>query len=385
MIRIDPAIVDFKIRESERKTREVSISLSDFMRESIEFNNKIVDRLNAIDEKIVSDGNTVESLMSLVKMISSTVSSMQQDIVSSKLNNIKQDMVVRTLLNLQQYNAHDMFVDTFTTADDIDNLLSIRNEWIENENAIGKTTKSTRYVNQPEHNTKILITGNSGDDNAICQSFVLDKTQDIDKISLYVSKNSENVWKNLSIKVTDDIEGFNILTSGIIEPSDVDEEGMYGIELSNIQLQKHKEYYITIETEDTYGYRIGVQNQKDTYFAGTSFVKFNNVWTDNNFDIRFEVWCFAAADEDDATIVTKSRLFEGTMSDIVFDCEYTVYSGSTNFFVSLDDGANWKILEPGIRTSLDEVNSTGVMRIKAYIKGNARIDAWGYVLKRGEK
>lgn len=345
----------------------------------------LLERIKGLEDENSSFQGAINSLTDMLSLTSKMIESLNGEIVDTKLTNIKQEMVVRTLMNLNQYKAHDMFVDTFTTADDIDWGSSIRGEWFEDLNAIGRTTASTVYVNQSVQSSKLLITGNAGDDNAVCQSFMIDNSQDIDKISLYLEKHDVSAWKPLTVVVSDNLAGTNIITVGSIGAADITSEGWYDIDLSNIELQKNTEYFITISTEDTYGYRIGWHTKNDTYFVGTSYIKFNNVWTDNNYDIAFKVWCYAAKDEDNATIVTLAHDFEGTLETIVFDVESVTFSGSMNYHVSINNGADWKILEPGMETSLLDLPPGNKVRIKAQIEGNSRIDAWGYVIKRGEK
>ena len=385
MIELDPFIVNHNIESMREKSKQMREDFNTYVtqtNDTIIALNKTIEELSSEDNSLTGSINT---LMDMINGLSEVVSSLNKEIVETKLNNIKQEMITRTLLNLQQYQAHDMFVDTFTTADGIDQSVSTRADWFSDLKAVGRTTASTVYANQESRNTSILITGNAGEDNALCQSFVLDKIQDIDKISLYIEKHDPSVWKPLVVKITDDILGTNIITSGSINPADINDAGFYDIELNNIQLTQYTDYYITIFTDDTYGYRIGVDNSKDTYFAGSSYIQFNGVWTDNNFDIAFKVWCYAAADEGNATIITTPYEFEGKADSIVFDVEAVTYSGSVNYFVSIDDGANWKILEPGIKTMLTDLPTGNKLRLKAYIEGNSRIDAWGYVIKRGDK
>lgn len=384
MKELDPFLTNYELE----KLRELNASLQkeheDYKVVAKEESDKLKIRIVDLEKTNNSFSGTINSLTEMISGLGKVVESLNGELIDTKLTNIKQEIISRTLLNMNQYKAHDMFVDTFSTADDIDWGTSIRGEWFGDLKAIGRTTASTVYVEQSNASTKLLLTGNVGEDNAVCQSFTLDKTQDIDKISLRIEKHNESTWKPLHIKITDDIAGTNIITSGVINADEITEDKWYDIEMNNIQMTKFTEYFITIYTEDTYGYRIGQHTATDSYFVGTSYIKFSNVWTDNNYDIAFKVWCYAAEDEDNATIVTLAHEYPGELQSMVFDAESVTYTGSLNFFVSCNDGADWKILEPGIETSLLDLPSTNKVRIKIYIDGNSRVDAWGYVIKRGE-
>lgn len=385
MKELDPFLVNYHIERLLELNQALLQKHEDYVQEAEKENNSLKIKISELENTNNAFSGTVNSLTTMISDLSKVVESLNGELIDTKLTNIKQEMVTRTLLNMNQYEANDMYVDTFTTADGIDWGTSIRGEWFDDLRAIGRTTASTVYVKQETASSKLLLTGNAGDDNAVCQSFTLDKTQDIDKISLRIEKHQETTWKPLLVKITDDLAGINIITEGSIDASVITEDGWYDVELNNIQLTKYTEYYITIYTEDTYGYRIGQHTSTDTYFVGTSYIKFSNVWTDNNYDIAFKVWCYAAADEDNATIITTVHEYEGELQTMVFDAESVTYSGSINFFVSCNDGADWKILEPGLETSLLDLPSTNKVRIKTYIDGNSRVDAWGYVIKRGEK
>lgn len=384
MKELDPFLVNYHIEDLLEKNKLLRKEHEDYKVVAGEENALLRKRIVELEDTNNAFSGTVNSLTNMISNLSKVVESLNGELIDTKLTNIKQEMVTRTLQNMNQYKANDMFVDTFTTADAIDWGVSTRGEWFDDLKAIGRTTASTIYVEQSTASTKLLLTGNVGDDNAVCQSFTLDKTQDIDKISLRIEKHDTNTWKPLMVKITDDLAGTNLITSGFINAGDIVDDNWYDVELDNIQLTKFTEYYITIYTEDTYGYRIGQHTTADSYFVGTSYIKFSNVWTDNNYDIAFKVWCYAAADEDNATIITLAHKYSGELQAIVFDAESVTYTGSINFFVSCNDGADWKILEPGMETSLLDLPSTNKIRIKTYIDGNSRVDAWGYVIKRGE-
>ncbi len=385
MIDLDPFIINHTLETLRRKNNELREEFIDY----VALNNKAVEdmktALEAQDKKDQEAIATITTLTQMIENLTGVVESLNSEVVQTKLNNIKQEIVTRTLSNMQQYRAHDMFVDTFTTADDIDDGVSIRAEWFADFKAVGRTTAATVYADQSSHPNLILITGNAGDDNGLSQSFILDKNQMIDKVSIYVEKHNVSAWKPILVKISTDLEGVNIVTTGLLNPTDINSAGFYDIKVNNVMLAQYTDYFMSITTEDTYGYRIGVDTGKDTYFPGTSYIRYNNVWTDNNFDIAFKVWCFAAFEDNNATIVTKVHEYEGTLQSIVFDVEAVTTSGSINYYVTIDDGANWKILEPGIETNLLDLAKGNKVRIKAYIDGNSRVDAWGYVIKRGEK
>lgn len=384
MKELDPFLFNYYIEELRELNEALKEEHESYKLIAEEERKLLRERIVELEGKSNQFTGTISSLTDKLTEVGRLIDSLNGELVDTKLTNIKQEFVTRTLRNLNQYKAHDMFVDTFTTADDIDWGTSTRGEWFDDLKAIGRTTASTVYVDQSQATSKLLLTGNAGEDNAVCQSFTLDKTQDIDKISLRIEKHHENTWKPLFIKITDDLAGTNVITSGVINAADITEDKWYDIELNNIQMTKFTEYYLTVYTEDTYGYRVGQHTTSDTYFVGTSYIKFSNVWTDNNYDIAFKVWCYAAADEDNATMITKAHEYKGELQSIVFDVESVTYTGSVNFFVSCNDGTDWKILEPGMETSLLDLPSTNKLRIKTYMDGNSRVDAWGYVIKRGD-
>lgn len=385
MIELDPFIINHSIETLRKKNAEIRAEFEKYVVD----NNKVISDMNdVIEEQKDKDDEaigTINTLTDMINNLTDVVEALNTELVQTKLNNIKQEMITRTLSNLQQYKAHDMFVDTFTTADGIDQSLSTRADWFADFKAIGRTTSATVYAQQLSAPNLILITGNAGDDNGLSQSFILDRNQMIDKVSIYIEKHDESAWKPLLVKISSDVRGENVMATGVIQPSEIVSSGFYDIKVNNVMLANYTDYYLTVTTEDTYGYRIGVDTSKDQYFPGTSYIKYNDVWTDNNFDIAFKVWCFAAEEDNNATIITVAHEYEDELQAIVFDAESVTTSGSLNYYVSIDDGANWKILEPGIETSLLDVPSGNKLRIKAYIDGNSRVDAWGYILKRGDK
>lgn len=346
-----------------------------------------LESLRKTTEGLLNEGSTMDgSLNTLVELVTDLTLDLKEtkrELNKTKMANIKQEIVVRTLHNMNSFAAHDMYVDTFTDATNIDWPISIRGEWFSDLLAIGKTSASSVKVQQTSMKEPTLISANGSDDRALSQLFQIDKDQDIDKVSLYVTKHNENTWQPLIVSIRD-INGGMILVDGKIDASKI-VGGWVDIDLGNIRLNKFLDYYIDVRTDDTYGYRIGVDKSGDRYFSGTSYNLFNGVWTDNNFDLAFKVWCFAADDENDTTIITKKMTLATLPTSIVFDVEAVTIDGSINYFVSRDDGLNWKILQPGMETDLNDLPEGKDIRIKVYLLGNSRVDAWGYVIKRSEK
>lgn len=338
-------------------------------------------------QKLIDGGSTMDgainTLIDLVSALTVDLKETKRELNKTKMANIKQEIVVRTLHNMNQFAAHDMFVDTFTDAVNIDWDISIRGEWFDDLLAIGKTSESTVKVQQASMKEPTLISASGSDDMALSQLFQLDKDQDIDKVSLYITKHHENTWQPLVVSIRD-VNGGAVLVDGQVDASKIT-GGWIDIDIGNIRLSKFTDYYIDVRTDDTYGYRIGVDKTGDKYFPGTSYNLFNGVWTDNNFDLAFKVWCFAADDENDTTIITKKQTFATMPTQIVFDVEDVTIDGSINYFVSRDDGLNWMILQPGIETNLNDLPEGKDIRIKVYLLGNSRVDAWGYVIKRSDK
>lgn len=346
-----------------------------------------LESLRKTTEGLLNEGSTMDgSLNTLVELVTDLTLDLKEtkrELNKTKMANIKQEIVVRTLHNMNSFAAHDMYVDTFTDATNIDWPISIRGEWFSDLLAIGKTSASSVKVQQTSMKEPTLISANGSDDRALSQLFQIDKDQDIDKVSLYVTKHNENTWQPLIVSIRD-INGGMILVDGKIDASKI-VGGWVDIDLGNIRLNKFLDYYIDVRTDDTYGYRIGVDKSGDRYFSGTSYNLFNGVWTDNNFDLAFKVWCFAADDENDTTIITKKMTLATLPTSIVFDVEAVTIDGSINYFVSRDDGLNWKILQPGMETDLNDLPEGKDIRIKVYLLGNSRVDAWGYVIKRSDK
>lgn len=346
-----------------------------------------LESLRKTTEGLLNEGSTMDgSLNTLVELVTDLTLDLKEtkrELNKTKMANIKQEIVVRTLHNMNSFAAHDMYVDTFTDSTNIDWPISIRGEWFSDLLAIGKTSASSVKVQQTSMKEPTLISANGSDDRALSQLFQIDKDQDIDKVSLYVTKHNENTWQPLIVSIRD-INGGMILVDGKIDASKI-VGGWVDIDLGNIRLNKFLDYYIDVRTDDTYGYRIGVDKSGDRYFSGTSYNLFNGVWTDNNFDLAFKVWCFAADDENDTTIITKKMTLATLPTSIVFDVEAVTIDGSINYFVSRDDGLNWKILQPGMETDLNDLPEGKDIRIKVYLLGNSRVDAWGYVIKRSDK
>ncbi|MNO98960.1 hypothetical protein D3C76_907210 [compost metagenome] len=248
--------------------------------------------------------------------------------------------------------------------------------------AVGKTRHSTMEVKQLNGPSNMLVANNGTADKAIAQSFTIDKDKQVDKVSIILSKFSDNTFQPVTVSIRHDIGGPDLTSRDI--PVEQAVGGFIDVELPDYLLTANEVYYLVITTQDTYGYRVGYDGV-DRYLGGTSFSLYNNVWTDNNRDIAFKIWCFPSADENNATILSMPKIFETTPKTIVFEREETVEAGSgINYFVSRDGGVNWKILQPGIETNLDDLPAGKTLILKAYILGTSRIDAWGYVVTRGD-
>jgi len=340
------------------------------------------DRIDRLELKDTAVSGAINTLRSDVAALQKSFSVMSNELNKTKMINVKQDIVIRTLHNLSAFDGYDMFVDTFANDHFVDMDNSIRAEWMVDFQSVGKTRKSTIEVRQDRGVSQSLIAKNGSADTGIAQSFTIDKDKQIDKVTITLSRFSNNTFLPVKVSIRSDIAGVDLVSTSIAAQAVVD--GMMEIDLPDYLLTANEVYYLVIQTEDTYGYRIGY-DPVDRYLGGTSFSLFNNVWTDNYRDIVFRIWCFPSADENNATILTYPKNFDTVPKSIVFEKEDTIEpSGTINYYVSRDGGVNWKILQPGIETNLEDLPSGKSLLLKGYIVGESRIDAWGYVVTRGD-
>lgn len=380
-VNIDEFVVHYTLECLEKDILKNKEQFLEFEEDTIKELDNLKEETKKLREEDSGLTGTINTLIHLVEDLMQDLKETKVELTKTKLANIKQEIVVRTLHNMTEFNAHDMFVDTFTDASNIDWDISTRGVWLADTLSIGRTTASMVKVFQNQAPEMSLISANGSDDRALSQSFQLDKDHDVEKISIYATKHNASTWMPLKVTIRE-ANGGTVISSGTVEVSRAN--GWVDVNMDIIRLTQYKDYYIDVRTDDTYGYRIGVDKAADRYFAGTSYNLFNGVWTDNNFDIGFKVWCFAADDENDATLVTEKRTLATMPTSIVFEREDVSISGSINYHVSRDDGQHWKILQPGIETNLNDLPEGKDLRIKAYLTGNSRVDAWGYVIKRSE-
>lgn len=90
------------------------------------------------------------------------------------------------------------------------------------------------------------------------------------------------------------------------------------------------------------------------------------------------------------TVVTNSEDIEDSVntilltSDVIIPSVYSSYQLKDNlveYFVSKDDGATWKSIVPNVTSHLNELASTGKLRIKMNVVGDVKINAIGYAWK----
>jgi uncharacterized coiled-coil protein SlyX len=339
-------------------------------------------RVDTLEGKETESSGAINTLRQQVTDLQKMLADVTHELNKTKLINLKQDIVIRTLHNMQAFDAYDMFADTFADATHIDMENSIRAEWMPDYQAVGKTRRSVVELQQLSAPTNFLIAKNQTSDEAIAQSFVIDKTKQVDKVSIVVSRFNDNTTQPLIVSIRATIDGPDLTSRDITANEAIG--GFVDVELPDYMLDAGHVYYLVLRTNDSYGYRIGMDTV-DKYLGGTSFSLFNNVWTDNNHDIAFKIWCFPSEDENNATILSVPKTLATTPKTIVFEREETLEPGSgINYFVSRDGGLNWKILQPGIVTNLDDLPPGNKLVLKAYILGSSRIEAWGYVVTRSD-
>lgn len=346
-------------------------------------NDNNISSLNNRVGTLETDGDEITGILNSLKTeidtLKSNLTETNNELVKTKLINIKQDLVVRTLHNMTTFDAYDMHTDTFSDGENIDWENSIRAELLLDKQAIGKTRSSVVEVKQTMGESALLVSKNGTSDEAISQTFVLSKSKELHKVSIKVNTFSFDTWQPLHVRIRD-ANGGTILTETTLSP-DKAIGNFVDVILPPYILNANVEYYIELATDDVYGYMIYVDTT-DRYLAGTSFSLFNGTWTDNNHDIAFKVWCFPSADEDNATIYTVQKTLTSIPRTIVFEKEDVLQNGGINYFVTRDGGVNWKILQAGISTNLDDLPEGQNLIIKAQIEKDSYINGWGYVLTR---
>lgn len=339
-------------------------------------------RMLNTEEKDVSLLRALETLQAEMVTMKTSMSNINAELIKTKLVNVKQDMVIRTMNNLTAFDGYDMFVDTFADGKFIDFNKSVRAELMVDKQAVGKTRSSIVEVKQTSNPLKMLIAGTDQADKAVAQSFMISKDKQVDKLSILASPYNDQTYMPMIVSIRKQIDGPD-LTSRDVQVSEA--IGVFiDIDVPDIVLKGGEVYYLVIQTNDPYGYKIGYDSA-DKYLSGTSFNKFGNVWSDNGYDIGFKIWCFPSADENNAIIYTLPKMFPAPPASIVFEAEHDVSDGgSVNYAVSRDGGTNWKILQPGIETNLNDLPTGRTLLLRASIEGSGNIMSWGYVITGGD-
>lgn len=378
---IDEFVLNYTLQQLQKQIEDNLRSSNEYHATNDSNLSVLSSRIGLLEQNSSESNGSLNSLIQLVNVLGKSLSDTIRELNKTMLTNIKQDIVIRTLHNMTFYSANDMFTDTFADKKGIDWDLSTRAELQPEYQAVGKTRQSFIVVQQPSAPSYTLISKNGTSDEAITQLFQIDKDRQIDKISLFVEALNDNTYQPLIISIRSAKDG-SALTSADITPDKL-KDGWVDIKLPQILLKKETDYYVDIRTPDIYGYKIGVDTT-DRYMYGTSYNLFNSVWMDNNYDIGFKIYCFPSVEENDAFVYTYVHNYETVPTSIIFERDETIIEGSINYFVSRDSGSNWMILQPGIETNLDDLPKGKAIQIKAVVTGNSRINAWGYVIKRGD-
>lgn len=341
----------------------------------------IDNRVSSLEDNALESIGGIDSLTSLLDGITQTLNETIRELNKTKLINLKQEIVVRTLHNLKMFEANDMYADTFSDTLAIDWDSSIRAEWLTEYSSMGRSRHSSIVVEQSVAPSYMLISQNGMSDSAVTQLFQVDKTREVDKISVFIEPFNNDTYQPVVISLREAKDGAE-LTTAVLQPEDT-LNGWIDLAIPAYLLTGDKDYYIDIRTNDIYGYKVGMDTI-DRYLPGTSFSLFNSVWTDNNYDIAFKVWCFPTPEENDSIIYTMPKTFSTTPETMIFEREETIVNGTIEYFISRDNGVHWKTLQPGMETDLNDQPVGNIVVLKAVITGDSRIDAWGYVIKRGD-
>lgn len=342
---------------------------------------RVSNRVGDLEQNGVDYSSDIKDLYKAIQLMQKDLRETKTELNKTKLINLKQEIIIRTLNNLKYFEAHDMFTDTFADGSGVDWENSLRAELLNGQQAVGVTQKSIISAQQTSQKSTLLISKNGSSDEALAQSFVVDKTRKLDKLGLWLEPFSVETFRPIHIGITD-VLGGSWLHSVTLEVDQVASDWME-IDFPELLLEGGKDYYIVIRTDDIYGYKVGI-DPVDKYIAGSSYSYYKNVWTDNNHDLSFKVWCFLADDENDAIILTYPKTLPTLPEMIVFEKEDTLFDGTANYYISRDGGAHWKILHPGIETDLNDLPAGKTVILKAVVTSTARIEAWGYVIKRSE-
>jgi hypothetical protein len=381
---IDEFVLEYDLYTMKNKIQQ---QRNDFTDHVAVFNETIQDlseRINSLEQSEGGFIGVLQAIQSTLASMDSHINGLTKELNKTKLINLKQEIVIRTLNNLNYFDGYDMMADTFVTLDNIDMAKSIRVELFDDDQSIGRTQKAIIDVQQSKVTNTLLISQNGSSDTAIAQTFFVDKERECAAISLHASVYT-NTYKPLIVRILDTLGG-GPLAQKTISSLELTEPGWVDVDFSShhLVLQPGIEYYIEVTTEDPYGYKIGI-DLVDNYLPGTSFSEYGGTWTDNGYDIGFKVWCFPAPDENNATVFTTPKVLTDVPVSIIFEKEDEIVNGDPiQYFVSRDNGLNWKMLQSGISTDLTELPEGNVLVIKAYIQGDSRINAWGYVVTRGE-
>lgn len=378
---MDDFVLNYTLQRLDKTIQENKQATDDYAESNNQAVTLLTGRTEVLEESMTSSGNEFNALVELVGRLEKKLDETEHELTKTQLNNLKQEIHIRTMHNLQIYDGHNMFVDTFTTDDEIDWDLSVRGRWDSIQKSIGMSGEPTAKIKQLSIPTSVLISRDGSSDEAVAQSFTVDKDQQMDRISIYVEAHKETTWQPLVVRMTTSRGGAALVSVTI--PIEEISGGWIDVDFPNLNLTAMTEYYIEIHTDDIYGYRIGA-DLTDTYLAGTSFSRFGSAWTDNNHDIGFTMWAYPAADELNGIIYTKMRQIETEPLSIVFEKDDMLIDGIVNYDVSRDNGLTWKILQSGMETSLEDLPPGNELIIRANITGGSYINAWGYVLKRGD-
>lgn len=379
---MDSFIVEHKLWSLQKQIHEHQAQTSAYFTDNDANLSALDQRIVGLETSATNVDGSINSLRGEVDSLKTFTTMLLNELNRVKLVNIKQDLIIRTYNNLQAFDGYGMFTDTFVNDDYIDWSKSIRAELMTDHQAIGKTRRSVIDTQQPLMTGTMMVSKNGSSDDAFAQTFILDKTKEVDIISLYLGRVSSNTTLPLRVSILNTLGG-GPLVQVSISADELDTDRWIDINIPNIICDGGVEYYIDIRTDDAVGYKIGLDT-RDNYLPGTSFSRFNGTWTDNNFDIAFKVWAYPSEDENNATIVTKVKTLATIPTSIVFEKEDHTVNGSLQYFVSRDKGENWKILQPGIPTDLNDLPPGKDLVIKAFLTGESRIEAWGYVVVRSD-
>lgn len=378
---IDEFVLNYTLERLEKKVDENYRDVESYKKQIQQTLESYNDRTIELENAKTTFDSTINSLIELVNRLENELKKTEYELNKTILTNIKQKIMILTLHNLQAFNAHDMYVDTFTDDKNIDWSKSTLTEWISDLQAIGKSFNSYVKVKQTIMGNRFLISGNGSSDDGIIQSFHIDKAQEIDRFSFYVEPHDKNSWRDLKVRLYDVLGGSPIAETTVLSKN-IKSDWVDAV-FPRTMLEEYKDYYVEITTDDPYGYRIGV-DFTDTYLPGTSYSLYNGTYSDNNYDMAFKVWCYPASDEIEGYIYTKPKQLDFKPLSIIFEKEDVLMNGVINYHVSIDNGKTWKILQPGVETNLEDLPDGRELVIRATITGGCYINAWGYVIKRGD-